>query len=200
MILYLGLDPSRWKRDKPLLHYPVIRIAALAISKPADWSAITHLIFTSRSAAFHWQWIEGKQVLAIGKATTEVLEKKKCSPLIAPEATQEGMIELLKTLSLQDAYLLWPRSTLSRELLSEYLFSLSPIARVQILDLYETHYQRPEPVPSLEDIDEIVFTSPSTVTGFLQIYGSLPSNKKLTPIGPITAAALEGARAIRLAF
>lgn len=194
MILYLGLDPSRWKRDKPLLHYPVIRIAALAISKPADWSAITHLIFTSRSAAFHWQWLEEKQVLAIGKGTAEVVEKKGCSPLIAKEATQEGMIELLKHLALQDAYLLWPRSTQSRLLLSEYLLSLS--ARVQIVDLYETKCQRLEPVPSLENIDEIVFTSPSTVTGFLQIYGFLPNNKKLTPIGPITARALECAKAI----
>jgi len=191
MILYLGLDPSRWKRDKTLLHYPVIRIALRTISKPADWSSITHLIFTSKTAALHWEWFEGKQALAIGEATAEVLEKKGCSPLVAPETTQEGMIELLKIIPLQNAYLFWPRSSRSRALLGTYMLSLVPKVRVQILDLYETIYQRPEPVPSLDGIDEIVFTSPSTVAAFLQIYGSLPKNKKLTPIGPITARALK---------
>lgn len=189
MILYLGLDPSRWKRDKPLLHYPVIRTAKLPISKPSDWDDVTHLIFTSRSAVLHWQWFEGKQTLAVGKATADALEKKGCAPAIAKEETQEGMIELLKTFSPWGAYLLWPRSTQSRPLLGEYLLSLP--CRSLILDLYETKCQKLEPVPSLETIDEIVFTSPSTVAGFLQIYGSLPADKKLTPIGPITARALK---------
>lgn len=188
MALYLGLDPSRWKTDLPILHYPVIRIEPKNVEKPPDFSEITHLLFTSRSAVTHWEHFENKKVLAIGEATGEKLTERSVPFSLAPFATQEGMIELLKTFDLQDAYLLWPRSAKARDVLELYLQSVK--VRFQILDLYETHYQKIEPVPSLEGIEEIIFTSPSTVEGFVKIYGALPKDKKLTAIGPITDQAL----------
>jgi uroporphyrinogen-III synthase len=39
--------------------------------------------------------------------------------------------------------------------------------------------------------DEIVFTSPSTVAAFKEIFGALPRGKKLVAIGPITEEALD---------
>ncbi len=57
-------------------------------------------------------------------------------------------------------------------------------------DLYDTVTQKLEPVPDLKTIDEIVFTSPSTVRGFLEIFGHLPQDKRWHAIGPITARAL----------
>ena len=189
MELYLGLDPSGWKAKRPLLHYPVIRIEPLNYVKPPDWPEVTHLLFTSKSAVAHWEDFEGKTILAIGEATGALLKRRGLSYLLAPFATQEGMIELLKTLDLQGAYLVWPRSTKARDVLSLYLQSLN--VRLQIEDLYETHYQKLEPVPSLDLVEEIIFTSPSTVEGFLQSFGSLPKDKKLTAIGPITAREIE---------
>lgn len=188
MILYLGLDPSGWKTDKPLIHYPVIQVRPLPVSKPSDWEEITHLIFTSKTAVRHWQFFESKQALAIGEATADFLAKSGVSSIQAPEATQEGMIKLLENLPLKNAYLLWPRSTKARSVLSDYLTSRA--IRFQIIDLYETHFQKPEVPISLEEVEEIVFTSPSTVEGFLRIFKTLPTNKKLTAIGPVTACAL----------
>jgi uroporphyrinogen-III synthase len=45
-------------------------------------------------------------------------------------------------------------------------------------------------VPNLAAFDEIVFTSPSTIEAFLAIFGALPRDKILTPVGPVTEAAL----------
>lgn len=188
-VLYLGLDPSRWVTNLPIIHYPVICI------KPRSEAFLchpesTHILFTSRSAVRYWNVFEGKVLLAVGEATAELLRQKGFSPLVAPQATQEGMIELLKSLDLRGSYLIWPRSARARDVLTTYLQSLNSSTRIAIIDLYETSYQKLEPVPCLDEIEEIVFTSPSTVEGFLRIYGSLPKDKQLTAIGPITSSYL----------
>jgi uroporphyrinogen-III synthase len=190
MILYLGIDPSRWKTKKNLLHYPVIKTELIAEPDWIDWPFFTHLLFTSRSAVLHWKRFEEKKIIAIGTATAALLRNYGCHPLVASESTQEGVIELLKRLDLSNAYLAWPRSERARNILVPFLSSLAPPFRFVALDLYKTVFQRLEPVPSLEEIEEIVFTSPSTVEGFLQIYGQIPQNKKITAIGPVTQDAL----------
>ena len=183
MILYLGIDPSRWKGEGKILHYPVIRTELIEWKEPVDWTLATHLLFTSRSAVQHWRQFD-KQILTIGNATAQLLKEQGLECLIAPEATQEGVIALLETLDLTGAYLIWPRSERARNNVALYLEKRK--VRFLAIDLYRTLFQKLEPVPSLDKIDEIVFTSPSTVDAFLEIYGTLPANKKLTPIGPIT--------------
>jgi uroporphyrinogen-III synthase len=168
-------------------HYPVIRtvpIKALDEAAKAAWAKATHVLFTSRSAVKHWSLlasVEGKKGLTIGAATAALLEG---SAKIAPVATQEGVIELLKTIDLQNGLLFWPRSAQARPVLAEYLTKAN--IPFYALDLYETKWQKPEPVPNLDDFDEIVFTSPTTVNAFLKIFGPLPKDKILTAIGPVT--------------
>ncbi len=147
----------------------------------------THVIFTSKNGVRHWHEVgnaKGKIAIAIGEATARQLRQQGVEPLVAPYATQEGVIALLETLPLENSYLLYPRSKLARPHLAKYLKQRN--APVFILDLYETIFQKIEPVPDLGQFDEIVFTSPSTVEGFLRIFGALPRDKKLTAIGPIT--------------
>lgn len=173
-----------------MIHYPVICIKPKSEALLCKYPESTHILFTSRSAVRYWNVFEGKTLLAVGEATAELLRQKGFAPFVAPEATQEGMIELLKSLDLRGAYLVWPRSARARDTLTTYLQTLKSSARIAIIDLYETSYQKLEPVPCLEEIEEIVFTSPSTVDGFLRIYGSLPKDKQLTAIGPVTSSYL----------
>jgi uroporphyrinogen-III synthase len=56
--------------------------------------------------------------------------------------------------------------------------------------LYNTVSQKPYPLPDLKTINEIVFTSPSTVNAWLELFGQLPANIPITAIGPITKACL----------
>jgi uroporphyrinogen-III synthase len=191
MILYLGLDPSRYPSIKPILHYPVICTKKLMtpelLHAKTLWHQFTHVIFTSQTAVEFWSsevTFSEKVVIAVGKATGYLLESRGISPLIAREETQEGVMALLEKLDLQGSYIFWPKSRLARPVLER--FFVQNQVRYFALDLYDTITQKLEPVPNLSGVDEIVFTSPSTVRGFIEIYGSLPIDKKLTAIGPVT--------------
>jgi uroporphyrinogen-III synthase len=192
MILYLGTDPSNMKDVEGLIHYPVIQTIPLSVPPHIwdDFSEYTHILFTSKNAVsiFFEQCslsLENKQVIAIGAATAARLREHQIEPhFVAQEESQEGVIELLNQQDLTDAYVLYPRSSLARKKLENFFIERQ--VRYQVCDLYETQFQKLEPVPNLTDIKEIVFTSPTTVRGFLEIFGQLPHDKKLTCIGPVT--------------
>jgi len=188
-ILYLGIDPSRYVYDGLLTHCPIIQTIPAVLDEETKrmWPLITHVLFTSRSAVTHWPLpLAEKVVLSIGHSTSASLPSPS---LIAPSATQEGVIALLEKMDLLNAFILWPRSSRSRSLLLEY-FAEQKI-HVHVFDLYTTCLRRPEVLPDLSLFDEIVFTSPSTVEAFLELYGSIPAGKKITPIGPVTAKTLQ---------
>ena len=188
-ILYLGIDAP-----PGVFHYPVIStkiIESPELSQALSlWNQFTHLLFTSKNGVRHWpREIFGKIVIAIGEATAEEIRKRGVDPLVANEATQEGVIALLESLDLQNAYILYPRSKLARPHLRRYLEEkgLSHYA----FDLYDTLFQKPEPKPDLDAFDEIIFTSPSTVEAFFRIFPSVPRRIILTAIGPVTKRILE---------
>lgn len=185
-ILYLGTDPSRYIHTGELIHYPVIQTKRCATLDPQVFQC-THLLFTSPNAVRHFFELASPMqaiYLAIGSSTASSLHKLGIQPLIAPFSTQEGMIALLDTLDLQNAFLGWPRSSRARTVLAKYL-SRRGISYFDF-DLYETMFQKPEPVPDLLSFDEIVFTSPSTVDAFFEIFGTIPWEKKIVSLGPIT--------------
>ena len=128
-------------------------------------------------------------MIAIGKVTAKHLVDNGLFPqFVSSEETQEGVVQLLNKMHLDDAYFFVPRSSLSRPVLTNFFKERS--IRFQACDLYDTVAQELHPKPDLTHIDEIVFTSPSTVRAFLSIYGELPKDKKLRAIGPVTEMAL----------
>lgn len=195
--LYLGLDPH----DIDCVHYPVIRIDPRPKEDPeirkafADLAEYSHLIFTSRQTVIHFfqqqfdrQLLNAKVLFAIGEKTRELLQAEQVQVVHCPEEeTQEGLIALLQNTPIsRKAHFFYPRSSLARPLLGSFLQKW----QVRILDLYYTRYQKLEPIPDLALFDRIIFTSPSTVRGFLQIFTKLPTDKELIAIGPITAEEL----------
>jgi len=195
MKLYLGTDPGDLK---DIIHYPIIKTVPLEIPSHIreDFADYTHILLTSKNAVqillaqIHPDELKNKQLIAIGKSTAAKLSQEGLAPhLVAQDESQEGVIELLKHQDLHDAYVFYPRSSLARKKLEHYLISRA--VRHQICDLYETIFQKPEPVPDFAKIDEIIFTSPSTVKGFVAAFGAIPANKKLSCIGPITEAELK---------
>ena len=121
-ILYLGTDPSRFGKD--VVHCPLIETKPLPLSQMIheNWKAFTHIILTSPNAArilSSHRSLDGKKILAIGRGTEEVVGFNCFA--VAKVETQEGMIELIKTIDLQESYMLYPRSSKARPLLAEYL-------------------------------------------------------------------------------
>jgi uroporphyrinogen-III synthase len=192
--LYTGLNPPQHFN---CLHCPMIKIIPRSPNDPAIKKMIsiardcTHLVFTSRPAAGLFfdsvppSDMTGKTWIAVGKATAQCLP---FDALVPEKETAEGVVELLSRLPLDDSFFLWPHSALSRAVIDNF-FTKNNIKFYDCV-LYDTISNIPRPLPSLNEIDEIVFTSPSTIQGFIDAYGSIPKDKVLTPIGPVTSSAL----------
>lgn len=203
--LYLGLDPINFKTKNNIIHCPLIQIiprnfeSVEITSTFVDIPQYTHIIFTSKNSVkvffqclkhykFSFENIKEKQIIAIGKATASLLQKEGISPLLADEETQEGVVTLLALQDIDNAYFFLPQSSLARSSILHF-FMLRGI-RHQRCYLYDTTPKIPSILPNIEEVDEIVFTSPSTVDAFVQAYGAIPKNKELTSIGPITKSKL----------
>jgi uroporphyrinogen-III synthase len=202
--LYLGTSPAHFAFEGHLIHYPIIKIVPKKIEEVKHAYDLldhyTHLIFTSKNTVrvfcehldllgISKEKLSQKWIIAIGKVTEMHLSLRGLSvDLVAEEETQEGVIEALKKQDLKNAHIFMPRSSQARPNLLQF-FEESSI-RYQVCDLYDTEVQIPGPLPNLETVDQIVFTSPSTVHAFKKIFGKVPPGKKLIPIGAITEAAI----------
>lgn len=203
MSLYLGLElPPRWQRPD-VLHYPVIRIAPRPFDAPdireafSELHTFTHLVFTSKSAVslfcdglLHFgASLNNLQGIAVGQATAALMLTKGIPPsLIASQETAEGLVQAMQETAWNCPSFFWPRSALARPVLTD--FWKEHKFRYRDCVLYDTELQQPFPPPNLASFQEIVFTSPSTVQGFLNIWGAFPEGIRLNAIGPITQAAL----------
>jgi uroporphyrinogen-III synthase len=155
-----------------------------------EFEFFTHIIVTSPNTAhiLH-ESFGGKKVFAIGEGTAAVLKSYGVAvEAVAKPESQEGMIELLEVMDLKSAYLFYPRSSMARPLLREYLERRG--LKCCVCDLYETVFVRPKEVVDFVEVSEIVFTSPSTVRAFVELYGRVPEGVKCTCIGPVTARVL----------
>ena len=206
--LYFGLDPLRYQKHSPyqIVHCPLINTLPRPFEEPslqeafACFDRVSHLLLTSRSAVFLWNQylIQGacpvevwqkKKVLAIGRATEEALQGLPspwtCSASYKPQKeTSEGICALLPLLSPQPSLLLWPHSALSRSTILESLHRLKIPYLAPIL--YDTVFEQPARLPPLEEFQVLIFSSPSTIDAFLQLYGSFPNHALLETIGPTT--------------
>lgn len=201
-ILYLGLEvPEKYQSDQ-VLHYPIIKTIPRRADETniqticTEFSRFTHAVFTSKNAVrifLHLAFANGvlmthiqeKFVIAVGKSTAQVLlNSGKSANLIAAQETSEGIAAEIDRLDMKKAHVLWPHSSLSRPVLADY-FKQKGISFCAC-PLYDTVPHFPHPLPNLTEMEEIIFTSPSTVDAFLKGYGKIPQDKTLSCIGPIT--------------
>jgi len=201
--LYLGLDPSRFSYGGELVHCPIIRIVPRPfngqIKKTFErLQEFTHVIFTSRTSipiykeyaakAGFSEKLEEKIYLCIGKATAQQLEEIGLSfSYIAQEETGEGIVALL-SMVFNKGNLFFPRSAQGRTLIPRYLEDRKIPSTV--LHIYDT---QPNPIslPDLEQFDEIIFTSPSTVHAFFSRVTCKFSFDKCISLGPVTEKVLK---------
>jgi len=202
-VLYLGLDAPQVPLDKKLVHCPVIKIIprppqqaeiASAFKKIASY---THFIFTSKSAVrifFEYlndygQNLGNQCVIAVGKGTASFLRQYGVdAAIIAAEESAEGIVKELEKLNLKKAHVFWPHAALARSVLGDYL--KGKVLSFDEVIVYDTHPNWPAQKIDISKIDEIIFTSPSTIDAYIEVFGPLPDDKLLTCIGPITKQAL----------
>lgn len=184
-VLYTGLRPPEGFKG---MHVPFIGIKPRTEALDTFFSLLpkaTHLIFTSRTAAELVGATPPVIHLAVGKKTASTL-KTSGQIFIAEEETAEGVASLIRPE--EEAFYLWPRSSGARSVIVDYLKKNKlPFAAV---DLYDVVSLLPDPLPDLQNITRVVFTSPSTVKAFVGAYGGLP-DLALDAIGPVTKATLD---------
>ncbi|MCB1118039.1 MAG: uroporphyrinogen-III synthase [Chlamydiia bacterium] len=182
--LYTGLDPSRYPEQ--VLHCPLIEIVPL-FPKLDDLSVFTHFVVTSKSAAKLIQIPSSAFIIAVGRATADAVGR---ADLVAEDERQEGIIAILESMDLTGANICLPRSKKARRLMDQYLLERG--VSYQVIELYDVQTKVHKKYPDLSTIKKVVFTSPSTVRAFIEIYGALPEGKELIAIGPVTRKAIEG--------
>ena len=198
-VLYLGLDPSRFQHSGELIHIPVIKVVPRPFETLREafgkLTECTHVLFTSRSAvALYKEYglraevdLKNKTYISIGRVTSQkMVENGLQATYCAEEETAEGVIALLEKL-IGRFQLFFPRSAQGRSLIIDYLKEKN--IDFSCVDLYDTVLNAVI-LPEIESFDEIVFTSPTTISAFYALAKKLPPFDKCRAIGPVTEKAL----------
>lgn len=204
-VLVTGTRSKRFESMGKIIHVPMIEIKPARSFKVLD-AAILRVedydgfLFTSRHAVLHFldrlkkkmksiEALRSKRVVAIGKTTAEALKDFGLDAACIPEEeTAESMAKLLCKFPVKGKRFLIPRSDLARDLLVDELRKCG--AFVDPVTVYRNICPEIKK-QDLGRIDEIVFTSPSTVKNFLKIHRDIPARIKVWAIGPVTQEQLK---------
>lgn len=128
---------------------------------------------------------------AIGPKTALALKQRGIVPnIVAGEFVLESLISELKLELKPGDRVFHPKSELGRPLLEEELRAFG--CEVDAPSLYKLKAPKLRGYESLDEVDVILFTSPSTVKHMVALFGlEVLSEKQLLAIGPITAAEIE---------
>jgi hydroxymethylbilane synthase len=195
--LPLHAFPEYWLHAAPLLQrkpYPSATVAD-------GWKCIeqaTHLILTSKNSVRTLQEhflelqipleiLQNKTIIAVGNATAHCAKALKPLAMhVALDETQEGMLALIKSLGLQNAFILYPHAAQARPFLREQL----DIPH-KAFAIYSMEKDPLTVLPDLNAYQYALFTSPSTVKSFFDLKPAIPETLTLKAIGPITEQVLK---------
>ena len=165
------------------IHTPLIAI------EPCEWTqpsgSFDYLLFTSRHAVQQW-FSKAKaidaQVVSIGSTTTKALQEVGVEKILQVEQDDSyGVLDFFRSLAQKASTpqdrsgkgrVLLPRSDKALPIIPEGLRELG--FEVKTVTVYHTTLPTNPKRVHLQNIQRVVFTSPSTIDNFIQLYGSLP--------------------------
>jgi uroporphyrinogen III methyltransferase/synthase len=192
-ILVTGTNPEKYRDRGKIVHHPMIGLKAAAFPS-VDIACYDWLIFTSRFGVRCFlkrlsrvssQHFRSLRVCVIGKATAKALEEFGVKACVVPQKeSSKGIVEAMRKFKLRGKRILIPRSNLSIDYLPGELKKMG--ASVDTIVVYRNVRPKTKKI-DLSQIDEIVFTSPSTVRNFISVYKKVPKRIKVSFIGGVTA-------------
>jgi uroporphyrinogen III methyltransferase/synthase len=207
-VWYTGTNPDHFLRPTRLVHRPLIAIEPINDTAELD-SALVALrsyqwvVFTSRytvdavfqrlqARGFDTRAFAGVRVAAVGRATARELEARGLKADLIPEPeSSEGLVAAFAQgprIALGDRVFL-PCSDLALPVIHRGLTALG--ARVDKVVAYRNvPVEVCPPGIDLEQLDEVVLTSPSTARTFARFFPSPPERLVLVPMGGQTVKAL----------
>ncbi len=189
--LYTGLTSP----DANYIHTPLIEIVSVDDDTQlrraiADIDSYDYVLFTSRYAAKYVGALSvmHTRIVSIGRTTTKALHQIGVEEV--DEVEEDNSYGVLSWFSSQSrGRVLIPRSNLALPIIPEGLRQLG--FEVDCVTAYINRMPEHPKKVNLDEIDRIVFTSPSTIDNFVSLYGALPENKELITRGPITEQHLQ---------
>ena len=206
-ILYTGTNPDKYSLFGKIIHFPMIEIvkaqgAKIRVQEIVDQMNIYDMILlTSRFSVkyffeilkerdFDLNRLKSKRWIVIGRDTANALTEFDFFPdLVAVDETSAGLFsEMEKKCPLKGKTILFPRSSLPNLYLKEHLEQSG--AKVDQWAVYENVKPTKRVLPK-ESIEQVIFTSPSTVRNFLEDYKSIPKEWSIFAKGKVTKNTLE---------
>ncbi len=130
------------------------------------------------------------KIAAIGSSTrNRLLDFGISADLMPKKESSEGLLEEFQKLGLRGKKIFLPRSDISDKGLRKKLEKLK--AKVTSSFAYRNVMPKGLPDLDLNNFNEIIFTSPSTVRNFKKRYIRVPENTKIRYIGGATKAEIK---------
>lgn len=192
--LYTGISVDDFKMDAHVVHTPLISIKNIEMNDEIRYEMENlkfyhRIIFTSRYSVHHFfkKLFElGKDVRSlshlsidsIGKTTSQALREYGLiiTPLSVSESS-DGMVEFYKQNNVSGESVFIPRSNQGTSILPDGLKALGN--KVCAINVYHTHMNKTIIKQDLDQFNGVVFTSPSTVNVFVEVYNEIPSHLKI---------------------
>lgn len=189
--LYTGLISP----DANYIHTPLIEIVPVDDDTQlrraiADIDSYDYVLFTSRYAAKYVGALSVRhtRIVSIGRTTTNALHEIGAKEV--SEVEEDNSYGVVSWFSSQPCgRVLIPRSNLALPIIPEGLRQHG--FEVDCVTAYINRMPEHPKKVNLDEIDRIVFTSPSTIDNFIRLYGALPEKKELVTRGPITEQHLQ---------
>ena len=134
--------------------------------------------------------LAGVKVIPIGTATAAFLKSRGIMPDFMPgEFSSEGIIEVLKGVSIEGRRFLLPRAEEARDVLVKFIRERGGLC--DVIPVYKTTLPEAH-LPLAERPDIITFTSSSTAKNFITLFGKESLREsRVASIGPITTETLK---------
>jgi uroporphyrinogen III methyltransferase/synthase len=196
-ILVLGTHPERYTHLGTIVHRPIVKCVGLKDNlqldgRLKDLKGFDWLVFTSANAirfffarlhrmGFDTRALGAMKVAAIGQATAQrLVDFGILADLIPDTESSAGLLEEFRKLDMKNKRVLLPRAAVASSELPQGLIELG--AAVEEMPIYQTIEMEPADV-DFEHIDQILFTSGSTVRAFSKKFGRIPPHIKVYCLG-----------------
>lgn len=208
-ILFTGLSEERLFIKGAFFHLPLIKIEPMDDYKEFD-TYLRHIwdydwiVFASRYGVEYFfkrlkiigydsRALDGIKIAAVGNSTqNRLLDFGIKVDLVPKDESSTGLIGEFKKGGLKNKKIFLPRSDISDKGLENELIKLG--ARVASSFAYRNVMSDDLPDLDLENFDEIIFTSPSTVRNFKKRYKKVPRKVKIRYIGDVTLRQIKRCR------
>lgn len=134
--------------------------------------------------------LHNAKIIPIGEATAELLRSNGIIPDFIPDRfISEGIIDILKRLSIKGKKFLLPRAEKARDIIETYIKNQGGIC--DVIPVYKAVL--PDKVPLFSERPDIItFTSSSTANNFIELYGKdVLMDAVVASIGPVTTDTLK---------